>query len=126
MNNRRFLPFIILGVIAFFIIAGISSSLFYTINATQRAVIFYKFGDGLDKDNVIQPGFHTKAPWNELIIFEVSEITSEENMDINDKNGLQLANIDKNVDPATHKNSGKYKSEGRDNTQDRCNVHKIS
>lgn len=90
MNNRRFLPFIILGVIAFFIIAGVSSSLFYTINATERAVIFYKFGSGLDKDNVIQPGFHTKAPWNELIVFEVSEITSEENMDINDKNGLPI------------------------------------
>lgn len=90
MNNRRFLPFIILGVIAFFIIAGISSSLFYTVNATERAVIFYKFGSGLDKENVIQPGFHTKAPWNELIIFEVSEITSEENMDINDKNGLPI------------------------------------
>lgn len=90
MNNRRFLPFIVLGVIALFVIAGISSSLFFTLGATERAVIFYKFGSGLDKDNVLQPGFHTKAPWNDLIVFEVSEITSEENMDINDKNGLPI------------------------------------
>jgi regulator of protease activity HflC (stomatin/prohibitin superfamily) len=90
MNNRRILPFIVLGVIALFIIGGISSSLFFTLGATERAVIFYKFGEGLDKENILQPGFHTKAPWNDLIIFEVSEITSEENMDINDKNGLPI------------------------------------
>ena len=90
MNNRRLLPFIIVGVIALFIVMGISSSIFYTVDATERAVIFYKFGSGLDKENIFQPGFHMKAPWNDVIIFEVSEITSEENMDINDKNGLPI------------------------------------
>jgi regulator of protease activity HflC (stomatin/prohibitin superfamily) len=90
MNNRRFLPFIVLGVIALFVIAGISSSLFYTINATQRAVIFYKFGDGLDKDHVIQPGFHTKAPWNEVYTYNVQETARDENMDILDKSGLSI------------------------------------
>lgn len=90
MNNRRFLPFIVLGVIALFVIAGISSSLFYTINATQRAVIFYKFGNGLDKDHVVQPGFHTKAPWNEVYVYNVQETSREENMDILDKNGLSI------------------------------------
>jgi regulator of protease activity HflC (stomatin/prohibitin superfamily) len=90
MNNRRFLPFIVLGVIALFVIAGISSSLFYTINATQRAVIFYKFGSGLDKDNVIQPGFHTKSPWNEVYVYNVQETARDENMDILDKSGLSI------------------------------------
>ena len=90
MNNRRFLPFIILGVIALFVLFGISSSIFYTIGATERGVIFYKFSGNLDKDNVIESGFHTKAPWNELITFEVSEISTDETMDINDKNGLPI------------------------------------
>jgi regulator of protease activity HflC (stomatin/prohibitin superfamily) len=90
MNNRRILPFIVLGVIALFVLAGISSSLFYTINATQRAVIFYKFGNGLDKDNVIQPGFHTKAPWNEVYVYNVQETSRDENMDILDKSGLSI------------------------------------
>lgn len=89
MNNRK-LPFIILGVIAFIVLFALSSSLFYTIQATERAIIFYPFGRGLDKDEVIEPGFHSKAPWNDLIIYEVSEITTEENMDINDKNGLPI------------------------------------
>lgn len=90
MNNKRILPFIVLGVIALFVLAGISSSLFYTINATQRAVIFYKFGNGLDKDNVIQPGFHTKAPWNEVYVYNVQETSRDENMDILDKSGLSI------------------------------------
>ena len=90
MNNRKLLPIIIVGVIALFIIMGISSSLFFTINATQRAVIFYKFGVGLDKDNVVQPGFHMKAPWNEVFTYNVQETSQDENMDVLDKSGLSI------------------------------------
>ena len=90
MNNRRLLPFIILGVIALFVLMGISSSLFYTVEATQRAVVFYKFGDGLDKETVIQPGVHMKAPWNEVYVYDVQEISQEENMDVLDKSGLSI------------------------------------
>jgi regulator of protease activity HflC (stomatin/prohibitin superfamily) len=90
MNSKRFIPFIILGVIALFILMGLSSSIFFSLGATERGIIFYKFGEGLDKENVLQPGFHTKAPWNDLIIFDVSEISSDETMDINDKNGLPI------------------------------------
>jgi regulator of protease activity HflC (stomatin/prohibitin superfamily) len=91
MNNRRFLPFIIIGVIALVVIMAISSSLFFTINATQRAVVFYKFSsDGLDKDHVIQPGVHMKAPWNDVFIYDVQETSKDENMDVLDKSGLSL------------------------------------
>jgi regulator of protease activity HflC (stomatin/prohibitin superfamily) len=90
MNNRRLLPFIVLAVIALFILAGLSSSIFYKIGPYERAVIFYPFGDGLDRDHTIEPGMHIKAPWNDVIIYEVAETTSEEKMDINDKNGLPI------------------------------------
>jgi regulator of protease activity HflC (stomatin/prohibitin superfamily) len=90
MNNRKLLPIIIVGVIALFVIMGISSSLFFTINATQRAIIFYKFGVGLDKDNVVQPGFHMKAPWNEVFTYNVQETSQDENMDVLDKSGLSI------------------------------------
>src|SRR6478609_10037408 len=89
MNNKR-LPIIILGVIAFIVVLTLSSSLFYTIQATERAVIFYPFGRGLDKDNVIQPGFHTKAPWNDVYVYTVNEVSSDENMDVLDKSGLSI------------------------------------
>lgn len=90
MNNRRFLPFIILGVIALFVLMGISSSIFYTVNATQRAIIFYKFGKGLDKDDVIYPGVHMKAPWNDIFVYDVQETSQDENMDVLDKSGLSI------------------------------------
>jgi regulator of protease activity HflC (stomatin/prohibitin superfamily) len=90
MNNRRFLPYIILGIIALFVIMGISSSIFYTIGPSERAIIFYKFGMGLDKDNVIAQGFHMKAPWNDLYVYSVNETAADENMDVLDKSGLSI------------------------------------
>jgi regulator of protease activity HflC (stomatin/prohibitin superfamily) len=90
MNNRRFIPFIVLGIISLFVIFGLSSSNFFTIEATDRAVIFYKFGNGLDKETILTPGFHTKAPWNEVIVYKVNEQSSEENMDVLDKSGLSI------------------------------------
>ncbi|MBT1705369.1 prohibitin family protein [Chryseosolibacter indicus] len=90
MNNRKVLPFIILGVIVFFVLLGLSSSIFYTINATQRAVVFYKFGEGLNKDYVVQPGVHMKAPWNDVFIYDVQETSKDENMDVLDKSGLSI------------------------------------
>lgn len=89
MNNRR-LPLIILAIVAVIIVMAISSSLFYDISATERAVIFYPFGKGLDKDNVIGPGTHLKAPWNDVYTYKVNEISADENMDILDKNGLSI------------------------------------
>jgi len=89
MNNRR-LPIIILLVVAFIVVMALSSSLFYTIEATERAILFYPFGAGLDKENVVGPGFHFKAPWNEKYVYEVNERNSDENMDVLDKNGLSV------------------------------------
>jgi regulator of protease activity HflC (stomatin/prohibitin superfamily) len=89
-NNRRIVVFIITGIVLLFILGGVSSSLFYTIQAGQRAVIFRTFSGGLDKQNIITPGFHTKAPWDDLYVYDVQENTSDENMDILDKNGLSI------------------------------------
>lgn len=89
MNNRK-LPFIILGIIGFIVVMALSSSLFYTISATERAVLFYPFGKGLDKDNIVGPGTHLKAPWNDVYTYKVNEMSSEENMDMLDKNGLSI------------------------------------
>lgn len=89
MNNRR-LPLIIFGVIAIIVVLALSSSLFYTIQATERAIVFYPFGKGLDKEQVIDPGFHVKAPWNDVYIYTVNEVSSDENMDVLDKSGLSI------------------------------------
>ncbi|MEJ0034249.1 MAG: prohibitin family protein [Bacteroidota bacterium] len=90
MNNRR-LPIIIVTVIAVIVLMAVSSSLFYTIGATEKGVMFHPLGStGLDKDYVIQPGYHMKAPWNDVIVYETAEQATDETMDINDKNGLAI------------------------------------
>ncbi|MGD1959537.1 MAG: prohibitin family protein [Fulvivirga sp.] len=96
MDNRKFLPVIIIAAIALIVIFGLSSSIFYTIKAGERAVIFKKFQGGLDKENVISQGFGWKAPWNDLYVYDVQENTAEEKMDVLDKNGLSI-NVDVTV-----------------------------
>lgn len=90
MDNRKLLPVVVTIVIALIVVIALSSSIFYTIQANERAVLFKKFSGGLDKENVIQPGFHVKAPWNDLITFDVAESKAEETMDVLDKNGLSI------------------------------------
>lgn len=91
MDNRKYLPLIVIGGIILFVIILFSSSIFYTIEPGERAIIFKKFGIGLDKDNVITPGFHYKAPWNDKYVYVVKESTAEEKMDVLDKNGLSIS-----------------------------------
>ena len=91
MDNKKFLPILIIGVIGLMVIFAFSSSIFYTVEATERAVIFYKFSGGLEKDDVKTPGLHMKAPWNEAYVYDVSENKQEEGMDVLDKNGLSIA-----------------------------------
>ncbi len=88
--NRKLVPLVVILVIAFFIVLGLSSSIFYELDPTQRAVVFYRFGDGLDKENVVGPGVHMKAPWNDVFIYDVQEISISENMDVLDKSGLTI------------------------------------
>lgn len=90
MDNRKFLPAIVIGAIVVIILFAVSSSIFYTIQSSERAVIFKKFTVGLDKENILEPGFHMKAPWNDLIVFDVAETKAEETMDVLDKNGLSI------------------------------------
>lgn len=91
MDNRKYLPIIVIAVVAFVIIFSLSNSIFYTIQSGERAVIFRKFSGGLDKHNIIGPGFDFKAPWNELYVYDVTENQVEETMDVLDKNGLNIS-----------------------------------
>lgn len=93
MDNRKYLPFIIIAIVAIVIIFSLSNSIFYTVQAGERAVIFKKFSGGLDKQNIIGPGFHVKSPWNDAYVYDVTENQVEETMDVLDKNGLNI-NVD--------------------------------
>jgi regulator of protease activity HflC (stomatin/prohibitin superfamily) len=88
MNFKR--SYLILAAIVVIVIAIFSSSMFFTIEPGERAVIFRKFTTGLDKEHVYLPGFHMIAPWNKLFIYDVKEKKREETMDVLDKNGLSI------------------------------------
>lgn len=87
-NRTRFVIFI--GIAAFVILITAGSRIFYRIEAHERAVLFKALSGTLVKDDIIQPGWHMKAPWNDIYMYEVSEQAIEENMDVLDKNGLNI------------------------------------
>ncbi len=91
MDNRKYLPFVIIAIIAFIVLLSAFNRIFYRIEASERAVIFKTLSGELDKENIIGPGWHVKAPWNEKYVYEVSENKVEETMDVLDKNGLNIS-----------------------------------
>ncbi|MBT4930067.1 MAG: prohibitin family protein [Flavobacteriales bacterium] len=91
MDNRRLIPFAVIGIISLIVILAFSSRIFYTVQATERAVVFYTFYGGLEKDDVKTPGLQFKAPWNDVYIYDVAESKEEEAMDVLDKNGLSIS-----------------------------------
>lgn len=89
MDNRtRFIVFLTIAVFVILITAG--SRIFYRVEAYERAVLFKSLSGTLMKENIIQPGWHMKAPWNDVYRYEVSEQSIDENMDVLDKNGLSI------------------------------------
>ena len=90
MDNRKFLPFVIVAVFVLVIGIFLANSTFLTIQAGEAGVLFRKFGDGLDKEHVYSQGFHVVAPWNTMFIYNIKEQTAEESMSVLDKNGLTV------------------------------------
>jgi regulator of protease activity HflC (stomatin/prohibitin superfamily) len=91
MDNRKYLPLVVIAAVALIVLLSAFSSIFYRIEASERAVLFKTLSGTLDKENIIRPGWHVKAPWNEIYVYEVSENKIEETMDVLDKNGLNIS-----------------------------------
>jgi regulator of protease activity HflC (stomatin/prohibitin superfamily) len=91
MDNRKFLPFIIIGVISLIVVLYLSSEIFITIKSGERGVLYKRFGGGTDFESSFNPGFHIKAPWNEIYVYNVRENIINEKMDVLDKNGLSIS-----------------------------------
>jgi regulator of protease activity HflC (stomatin/prohibitin superfamily) len=88
---KKFQSLVVMVVVGLIVIAILSSNIFFTINAGERGVVFYKFGNGLDKENILTPGFQVIAPWNTLFIYDVKEKTVNEKLDVLDKSGLSIS-----------------------------------
>ena len=94
MKRMQYVIISVVAIVVLLLIFG--SQMFFVLKPGERAVIFKKFGIGLDKENIYTPGFHIIAPWNDMIRYDVKEQKSEETMDVLDKEGLSI-NVDVTV-----------------------------
>ncbi|MGB3591582.1 MAG: prohibitin family protein [Nonlabens sp.] len=60
------------------------------IEAGQAGVLFKPFSDGVDTENTYSEGFHIIAPWNDMIIFPVRQLSTSEKMRVLSVNGLEV------------------------------------
>lgn len=91
MDNRRYLPFVIIGFIALIVLVSAFNRIFYIVEPTERAILFKTISGTLEKDNVILPGWNFKAPWNQKFVYDVAEKNIEETLDVLVKNGLKIS-----------------------------------
>ena len=91
MKKAQYMIVSVVGIVVLLLIFG--SQMFYVLKPGERGVVFKKFTGGLDKDDVLVPGFQIIAPWNDLIRYDVKEVKAEETMDVLDKGGLSI-NVD--------------------------------
>jgi regulator of protease activity HflC (stomatin/prohibitin superfamily) len=91
MDNRKFLPFIITGIVAVIVVLYLSSEIFITIKAGERGVLYQRFQGGTNFEVSYSPGFHIKAPWNDIFVYNVRENIINEKMDVLDKSGLSIS-----------------------------------
>jgi regulator of protease activity HflC (stomatin/prohibitin superfamily) len=90
MDNRKFLPYVVVTFVVLVLGLILSNSTFLTIDAGESGVLFKRFSGGLEKEVVYGQGFHVVAPWNTMYIYNVKEQTAEEKMRVLDKQGLSL------------------------------------
>lgn len=91
MNQGKLITTGVIVFIALIAILIFSNATFLTIDAGVRGVLFRRFGGGLDKENIYQPGFHVIAPWNTMYLYDVREKQLEETMEVLSSNGLNIS-----------------------------------
>jgi len=89
INIKKYRPIIFTVVILIILIVVVSKS-FVILDPTERGVIFYKYGSGLDTENVYGEGLTMVAPWNEMYRTEVSEQSVTEEMHVLSQDGLEI------------------------------------
>lgn len=91
MFNKNFRLLGTLGALILVLILILSSATFLTVDPGQSGVVFKRFSSiGLDKENLLKPGFHVIAPWNKVYLYNTREVTIEEQMPLISNNGLEI------------------------------------
>ena len=67
------------------------SSLTYTIQSGYAGLIFRTFSGGIDPDeNPVDQGFHVKAPWDRILVYEVRQKEVQQKLDLLSSNLLKI------------------------------------
>lgn len=105
----------IFTVVSLIILVSISSSIFLTIDAGERGVIFKRFSGGLDKERIYSPGFHMIAPWNTMYVYGVREKQLDETMTVLSNDGLDIKlDVTVRVNPQHNKIGHLHEKFGKD------------
>ena len=84
--KKRFMLYMVFG----FFVVIILPQMVYNVMPGEKAIIYKRFGGGLQKDKVVDQGFHLKMPWDNKYIYDVRIQEDYEEMEVLDKNGLSI------------------------------------
>jgi len=81
------IPVIVILILAIILVAKSA----VTISAGEAGVLYKTFDDGVVTDQPpLGEGFHIIAPWNKVIVYEVRQQETFENMQVLSSNGLEI------------------------------------
>lgn len=89
INLKKLVPTAII-VLAVILLIVFWSKMTITIDAGHGGVLFRTFGGGLDTEQTYGEGFHFMAPWNKMIVYEVRQQETAEEMNVLSSNGLEI------------------------------------
>ena len=78
------------GFVILLLILISGGKMFYTVDPGEKAILFKRFGGGLDKEKVYDQGFHIIAPWNKFYVYNVKIQEDYEALEVLSKNGLSI------------------------------------
>ena len=89
-NQGKLISFGVMAFFALIVLLTLSGSIFKTLQPGENAVLFKRFGGGIDKKDIKSQGFHVVAPWNRLITYDTRTKEAFEKMSVLSKNGLTI------------------------------------
>lgn len=87
-NFNRSTVLIVLAVVLVLILFFKS---FKTVESGEAGVLYERFNNGVNTEDILSEGFHLVAPWNTVFIYEVRQQEVYENMAVLSSNGLEIA-----------------------------------
>ncbi len=80
----------VVAIIAVILLVIIIFKSSVVIEAGNAGVLFKPFSEGVDTENTYGEGFHVIAPWNDMIIYPVRQLSISDKMRVLSVNGLEV------------------------------------